>query len=570
MTWVKPGREGVSLQGLSREGLASFEDEFVARWQTSVAFLEPALAIGSKRGDVSLVQRALGEIPGLPKPRNLADLASRVHLHLAAYSAIKGMTHLDLAAGFATELTATWDALAQDGPVVAPDAAASAVALFLAADATGRDDLAEHGRGVLRFLRERMLGDHGAYHRFDPRADAVQMDGQLLDNAAVGLAFLEGHRVTREERYWEVALALADFILERLHDRRLGGFFARSSSSLEYYGPDELFLDDKPVRANGLAALLLVRIGGRSDDTRYAEAAVDTILALQAKLAEVAPQDGAPLLTAYRTLIEVEEASAGRPRGLADVGIGLMAFLAFVAGVLGFLSPCTLPILPAYFAFAFQAEKRTIFSMTFAFFLGLACSFSAMGATATFLGSSLQEHYDSLLRGRGLLIAMFGVASLLGRGFSGVHFKTRSSATFLGSFLFGLTFSLGWTACIGPILGAILVLAATQGRAAAGAVLLFVFAMGLGVPLMALSLCLQNIDREGAFWKLLRGKGWDVSVGRVALHLHSTGILSGLLFISLGVLTASGQLTYLNRVLPIGIQAWFVGLEEVLVGFFSR
>lgn len=245
------------------------------------------------------------------------------------------------------------------------------------------------------------------------------------------------------------------------------------------------------------------------------------------------------------------------------------ALISLFAGVFSFLSPCTLPILPAYFAFTFQSDRKRIVFMTFAFFLGLATSFTMMGAGAGFVGYLLKENMALFVKAAGAIILALGILSLLGKGFSGIHFQERPSATFIGSFIFGLSFSIGWSACIGPILAAILVMAATQERALSGMLLLFIYAMGLGLPLIILSFLFNTLDREGLFWRLMKGKGWDFSIAGRELHLHSSNLISGLLFIIIGILMLGNDLSILNRLIPIEVQLWYAQLEDWLMGLLK-
>lgn len=311
-----------------------------------------------------------------------------------------------------------------------------------------------------------------------------------------------------------------------------------------------------------------------------------------------------------------------------------LALLAFAAGVLSFASPCTLPILPAYFAFAFQSGRRQIAANTIFFMLGLATMFSLLGAGASFIGRLLNDSADLLLLFGGSLIVGFGLMNLMGKGFSGFQRDdTEHSATLGGSYLFGLTFSLGWTSCVGPILGAVLTLAAAGASVLHGVMLLFIYALGLGLPLLLVSTLFGRASRKSFVWRALRGKGWQVTlptvlVGlvwglfiwrvlvaaanywlspfntlnarplvlwqelallgvavagallwfltrdveqrtRMSLHLHSTQIFSGVLFILVGLFMISGRLTDFNSLIPTDLALWLAGVEEALIGFFS-
>jgi cytochrome c-type biogenesis protein len=270
--------------------------------------------------------------------------------------------------------------------------------------------------------------------------------------------------------------------------------------------------------------------------------------------------------------------------GLSETPFPILAALAFVAGMLGFVSPCTLPLLPAYFAVTFQSDRKRVLVMTAAFMGGLALAFAVFGALAGILGQLLGEfglsRYD-LGRAGGVLVLIFGVMSLLGKGFSGLRSTSKREASVWGSFGFGATFGIGFTSCTGPVLGAISTLAVNANFAFMGGqvaqlapilgsmLLLIVFAMGLGVPLIVVSTFFGRSDRNGLFWRVLRGKGWQVTVLGRRLYLHSANIISGLLFVTLGIMMMTGRLTLLNSLVPDDLALWaaafFANLEEWLI-----
>jgi cytochrome c-type biogenesis protein len=238
-----------------------------------------------------------------------------------------------------------------------------------------------------------------------------------------------------------------------------------------------------------------------------------------------------------------------------------LALLSFIAGALSFISPCTLPILPAYFAFTFQSDRKRIATMTLAFFLGLALIFSLLGASTSVLGSVLNNNIILLTRVGGALLVVFGLMSILGRGFSGPTFRADRRATFGGSFLFGATFGLGLTPCIGPILAGLLTIAAGQSIAR-GTSMLFVYALGLGLPLMLVSTLIGDRPRDSLIWRILRGKGWQVTLLGRTLHLHSTSVISGVLFILLGIVMLQGNTV--QSVLPDSVVVWLTDAQVQL------
>jgi cytochrome c-type biogenesis protein len=249
----------------------------------------------------------------------------------------------------------------------------------------------------------------------------------------------------------------------------------------------------------------------------------------------------------------------------------VLAIPAFLAGLFSFLSPCTLPILPAYFAFTFQAQRQSIVLMTVAFFLGLATTMTLLGATATAVSTLLFQNLDALTFWGGMLVIVFGIMSLFGKGFAGPQVQERPAASMAGSYLYGATFALGWTACVGPILGALLTLLASQGVSIVqGGVLAFIYAMGLGMPLILLATFFSRLGSGSRFWQFMRGKGFEVKIGSRTLYLHTTSIASGVLLILMGWLLASGQLSALTEwATSTPLSQWVIDLEEGLNDIFG-
>jgi cytochrome c-type biogenesis protein len=255
------------------------------------------------------------------------------------------------------------------------------------------------------------------------------------------------------------------------------------------------------------------------------------------------------------------------------LGAGMLALIpaAFLSGVLSFLSPCSLPILPAYFAYSFQSSKKNIVLMTLAFFAGLATTMTVLGASVTAVGRLLVRNITALSLIGGAVIILFGLLSVLGKGPVGVQFQDSPSRTVGGSYVYGATFAIGWTACIGPILGAILTLLATQGAGILqGAFLSFVYALGLGMPLILISTWFSRLGNGSPFWKFVRGKGVAVKVFGHELLFHTTTLVSGLLLIGMGLLLMTGTLNQLTQLgLESNLSAWVINIDEQIRVFFG-
>ena len=193
-----------------------------------------------------------------------------------------------------------------------------------------------------------------------------------------------------------------------------------------------------------------------------------------------------------------------------------------------------------------------------------------VGASATVLSQLLFRYLPTLTLAGGLLVIGFGVMSLLGKGFAGIPMLNRLVAGVTGAYLYGATFALGWTACVGPILGALLTMLATQGLAVLqGAVLAFIYALGLGTPLIVLATYLSRLDKRSRLWRIMRGRGFQVDLGFTTLYVHTTSIASGVLLIAMGVLLATGQLSTLSRLaIQTPLTQWILSLDTTIQRIF--
>jgi cytochrome c-type biogenesis protein len=180
--------------------------------------------------------------------------------------------------------------------------------------------------------------------------------------------------------------------------------------------------------------------------------------------------------------------------------------LALLAGVLSFSSPCTLPLVPGYLGYmsgVSASRGRTVGSAAL-FVAGFAIVFTLLGAAATSLASLLQAHRVLLDRLAGVVIVVLGLFLL---GLVRVPLLMREGRPLLervrpgpsGALFLGIAFAVGWTPCVGPILGGILLLASSQRTANQGALLLLVYALGLGLPFLGAALFLDRF-RAVAAW----------------------------------------------------------------------
>ena len=235
----------------------------------------------------------------------------------------------------------------------------------------------------------------------------------------------------------------------------------------------------------------------------------------------------------------------------------LGVLVAFAGGLLSFLSPCVLPLVPSYlgfvtgFTFAEMAGRRRIAMVHAALFVaGFSLVFMLFGASATALGRVLKYYDVWFQRIGGALIMLFGLYCLgvFRLGFldqdARLHLD-RKPVGYLGSVLVGMAFAAGWTPCIGPILGAILGLAATEASLSRGIVLLGAYSLGLAVPFLVAAFAVESF--LDWFQRFRRYLPW---VQRA----------SGALLVAVGLLMATGQFTrmagWLQRLTPDALRRW--------------
>ncbi len=226
-------------------------------------------------------------------------------------------------------------------------------------------------------------------------------------------------------------------------------------------------------------------------------------------------------------------------------------FLAFVGGALSFAAPCVLPLLPAYVGYLSgwvvrsrgeRASGRKTFLHGLFFVLGFSAIFVGLGAAASGVGRLVYNYRPVVMKLGGTVIVIFGLHTLGALRIPWLnhdtrrHFRPRPELGYLSSVLIGIFFGAGWSPCVGPILGAILTLALSEATVARGALLLFVYSMGLGIPFLVMAL----------------------GVGEAARFLHErrrmmkgATFVSGLFLVALGVLVFTDSLGWLSQWRPL-------------------
>jgi cytochrome c-type biogenesis protein len=218
---------------------------------------------------------------------------------------------------------------------------------------------------------------------------------------------------------------------------------------------------------------------------------------------------------------------------------------AFLAGLISFVSPCVLPIVPPYMAYLagltfdeLQSEERgaeatrRLILAAVGFVLGFTTVFVALGATASLIGQSIARYFDVLAIVAGAIIVVMGL-HFLGVFRIGLFYRearvqvNRKPTGAFSAYVMGLAFAFGWTPCVGPVLAAILFVAGAEATAARGAVLLAVYSLGIGLPFLLAAVFAT------------RFLGW---AARFKRHMHKVEMAMGAILVVTGILFMTGQM----------------------------
>ncbi len=249
-------------------------------------------------------------------------------------------------------------------------------------------------------------------------------------------------------------------------------------------------------------------------------------------------------------------AQTALPSSTGLTGVAAPSLLVvFLAGLLSFITPCVLPLVPSYLAVLGGGSGKKPVTGALLFILGFTLVFISLGAGASALGSVLRQNKDVLAQIGGALILVFGIIFLVKDRIPALNREYRAdlgNASRFGLVALGAAFAAGWTPCIGPILGVVLSIAGSSGSVGAGVGLLFVYAMGLAVPFLLAALAWDKLG--GGLRKAMR---WVGAIEKV----------SGVLLIAVGLLLLSGNYIEITRSLAALTPQWLLNLEN---GFLQR
>ena len=208
-------------------------------------------------------------------------------------------------------------------------------------------------------------------------------------------------------------------------------------------------------------------------------------------------------------------------------------FISFLEGIITFISPCLLPMLPIYVSYFAggsleNKDNKRVIKNAIGFILGFTTVFILLGALAGFFGGLLNQYKTVVNIITGAIVIFFGL-NFLGvfrlNIFKGSHIAGKQSLGFFSSVLFGVIFSIGWTPCVGAFLGSALMLAATRGSMMEGILMLLAYSIGLGIPFFISAILIYKVREAFRFIKK---------------HYNVINIISGSLLVIVGILMATG------------------------------
>lgn len=448
---------------------------------------------------------------------------------------------------------------------------------------------------TLTWLDDEIITKQWAYHYQQP--DGTKgVRWSIIDHALLSLAYIQAYEVYNDKKYLKTARQLVDYSLDNLYDRYGGAFFERNSLDTYLYALGDHVDLTKPIVENGIFALVLTKITQLTEDPVYHVAARDTMAWMawqprqwrldrgyynmisarefqQAWILETLPDDADSIRTKQQKKTRlngyIDGSAFETDFQLSGVGLesfthrwfGLFAILALLAWVLSFLSPCTLPVLPAYVANILRSKPDRVIPRIIWFMIGLIGIFTILWLSATGLGRLFHGWIEWLVPIIGIVLLIVWLLLVLGEDFSflsrlgGSRFETSSSVLLWASM--GIT----RTPCVWPILLSILAVAWLQSYLWQGAILLLLYGLWLAIPLLWVWFVYEHWQCSSR-WTSAKGKMMDL-FGR---QIHSTTLIAGLLLIWVWLLIV---FWWLEVIAMRGTKAfgnsWLGELEQMLV-----
>ncbi len=461
---------------------------------------------------------------------------------------------------------------------------------------------------------ELMTESNGVMHYYQESSNTRGITGGLTDNAYFLYALTELYKVTEDEKYIETINILDNYMKDNLYDWQSGGFFNRNSTELDSYALGDHIDLDKPYIENSLASMAYLNLYEINNDdinlyigltalnetmgSGYLDREYFSVVATKKVIDEGHLIEYADILESVSSVREerledfwLEEVlnttiSINNIQDLLDQSavesiqgksFVLLLFISFFAGLISFISPCTLPILPTFFAFNSGQEKGQKLYTSLGFILGLSVTLAILGVVLSAIGGVTGTTMRYLTTIIGAIVIFMGINELIGFKFvqnliARVKIPQLGNFNkvpkgFLGGYGFGSVMSIAWSPCYGPILLAISVLATQSDSRLSGAILLCVYGLGLGLPLVLISYYFEKYKENKFIEKVFYDRKIYIANGENSIEISLFKILSAFILIGIGILIISGSLTNLNSIVGnFDFQQGLYEIEDRLLG----
>ena len=419
---------------------------------------------------------------------------------------------------------------------------------------------------TLKYLQNRIVTKNGAYHYQQP--DGTRgVRWSIVDHGLLLLAFVDAYEYYKDDSYLKTAKRIADFSLEDLYDRYGWWFFERNSPDRELYALWDFIDLTKPITENNALAYSLAKLGDITDNENYKAASYGTLAWLSIqwqwwwldrgfysyKAAEyfknwnLASSDKPSIDALFEKKQKnsrlngyIDGSAYSQDFQLSWVGLesythrgfGIFAILALLAGILSFLSPCTLPVLPAYVANVLRSDQWSTVKRIIWFMFGLISIFTVLWLSATWLGKFFHNRMEVVIPLVWIILIVVWLLLALWEGFDWFTKSLwKSKAETSSSILLGMSMWIAWTPCVWPILLSILAVAWLQSQMWQWAVLLIIYGLWLAIPLLLVWFLFEK-RRMSEIWNWLKGKELDIWWTKI----HSTTLISWVLIMWVGLL----------------------------------
>lgn len=453
----------------------------------------------------------------------------------------------------------------------------------------------------LDFFEKNMIWKNWVLHFFKNKNEKW-VSWNLLDNSYLLLAFTDAYEVFWEKKYLETAEKIAKYSLENLYDYNSWGFFERNSKEKKIYLKWEEIDLKKPFEENSLIAFSFLKLYENTENLEYLMAWTRTIWNIKNnfsgldrwyfyvkslklldknllneyfqnwKIIEKINEKKLKTFWLNKLIFkqnnpEKKEIIFEEKKEIFNFNFYLFAIIAFIAGFLSFISPCTLPILPVFIANLLTSNKKNLFLKTFLFLIWLNLTFAFLWVLSWIFWNLINEYLWFISQISWILLIIFWFIILFWKWFKGINLPKFNFTNYFWSFLLWIFLAISWTPCDWPLLVSIMSLASTSGNISTSAFLLLFYGFWLSIPLLFVALFLNKSDKKSKILQFLKWK--EIKIFKIKIHTNH--LISWIIFIIIWYLIFSWGLIKINEIFSgFDLQKYLSGIEEFLMKHLKK